>query len=172
VDISHLLATHKTKTFPTRDKPPTTLFIHHSGKQLNRMGIDVASNMARYHVNHKLWPGIAYHYFIPRIPAMDRNGVITVYRVAPENTIRAHTWLCNRFSSGVCVEGHLGKAPPSEFQLECLEALIPWWMEKYGRSPRKSLGWHSNSWKWGGIPKPTCPGKHMTRWLQDYVDLS
>jgi hypothetical protein len=172
VNIAHLLPRLDHKHFATRNRPVTTLFVHHSGTQSQQNVMAWATNMATWHTKHKKWPAIGYHYIIPREPELSEKSDLCVFRVGSEYTVRAHTRLCNRFSSGVCLQGHLGRDKPSHYQLECLEAFIPWWMQWHGRDPRKDLGWHSNSWKWGGIPKLACPGKYMVEWLEDYRDLS
>jgi hypothetical protein len=123
---------------------------------------------ANYHVFHKDWPAIAYHYFIPRTPVYDDRGNLAVFQTLDERWCSYHTKGCNRFGVGLALQGHLGKADPTPFQYECLEAFLPWWMEGHDRFCKRGLGWHSISYRWGGIPKPACPGNRITPWLKEY----
>lgn len=168
LNIQHMLPVHKTKVYKPRAKI-TTLFVHHSGFDNGLDGIGAVKPMANWHVNHKNWPAIGYHYVITRRPVLKDNALV-VLRVGAEYTVRAHTKGCNTTGVGLCLQGHLGKEPLTSFQEECLEAFIPWWMDWHQLDPRKALGWHSNSWKWGGIPKPACPGKYTRQWLKSYIE--
>jgi len=169
MNIQHILPVHARKVYRQRKRDITTLFVHHSGFDNGLDGLGAVKPMANWHVKHRGWAGIGYHYVITRRPVTS-NSKLVILRVGAEYTIRAHTRGCNRFGVGLCLQGHLGKEELTSFQEECLEAFIPWWMEWHNRTPRKDLGWHSNSWKWGGIPKPACPGKHARRWLKGYQD--
>ncbi|MEE9220000.1 MAG: hypothetical protein V3U34_00485 [candidate division NC10 bacterium] len=167
-DVSADLPRNSAKRFRIRKKDPTTLFIHHAGVDNGKDGVEAVRRMASYHVYHKNWAGIGYHYAITKRPLHDDQDNLVVMRVAPESTVRAHTRGCNRFGTGLVLQGHLGEEDLSHFQEECLEAFVPWWMETNNRFCKRGLGWHSNSWKWGGIPKRACPGKHSVGWLEDY----
>lgn len=172
VDIQDYLPVHSSKKYPLRKKNATTLFVHHSGVDNGRDGIEVARIMATYHVNNRNWPGIGYQYVIPYRADRPYKNELVIYKVGSESTVRAHTKLCNKFGTGICLQGDLNKQPISPSQIECLEAFIPIWMRWNGRDPTKDLGWHSNSWKWLGLPKFKCPGKNAVKWLEEYVRLS
>ncbi len=171
VDVSALLRQHLKKRYRARKKLLTTLFVHHSGADNGKDGIEAIKPMANWHVGHNNWPAIGYQFVITRRPAFVDKSLV-IFRVGGSDTVRAHTRMCNRFGDGLCLQGHLGKEPLTSFQEECLEAFLPWWMETHGRNPAKDLGWHSNSLKWGGVPKMACPGKNAVAWLRTYSLLS
>lgn len=162
-DVSDLLPVHAKKRFNYRKKPPAWLCIHHAGVDNQRVGFHGARATARYHVDHKNWAGIGYHYYVPRKPS--NTGVAMVYRVGADYTVRAHTRGLNTRADGLMLQGHLGHQQLTEYQEECLEAFVPWWMEQ-DPDHRKGITWHSNAWKQGAIPKFACPGKHAVRWLE------
>jgi hypothetical protein len=169
-DISYLLPRHHQKRYRERSRAPTALFVHHSGADSALDGLEAFKAMATYHVYTKQWPGIAYHYGVGRRPEWDDQGRRVVYRLQPEPVRCYHTkGRPNSIGCGLVLQGHLGRHPLTSGQVELLEAVIPWWMAEHGRSPQRDLGWHSNSWKWGGIPKPACPGRYAVEWLRGYV---
>jgi hypothetical protein len=168
-DVSRLLPQHPTKVPKPKTKPITTLFFHHSGKDSGLDGIDAFIAMANYHTRNKKWATIAYPWGINQRPCIDSNGNLAIFQLLPLNIISNHTKWCNRFSQAVVLQGHHGKVPLSDFQIECIEAFNPWWCEEYDRNYRKDIGWHSISMKWGGIPKLACPGKYAVEYLKDYI---
>lgn len=168
-DISEILLRHPAKKYRVRKKAPTTLFIHHSGADNGRDGSQAWAATAGYHVVSKGWPGIAYHYGITLRPSIDDAGNLIIHKLNQPDTVSYHTKGCNRFGAGLCLQGHHGQEPLSDFQIECLEAFLPWWAETYERSLKRDLGWHSNALRWGGLIKPSCPGSHAVRWLSDYL---
>ncbi len=132
-------------------------------------GIAAIRAMATYHVAHKGWGGIGYHYAIPKNPVYDPEySRLVMFQVAHENTVRAHTRGCNRFGTGLVLQGHLGRQELTDYQKDCLKAFLPWWLDKYDRVCKRGLGWHSTSYLWGGIPKRACPGRHAVAWLKQY----
>lgn len=172
VDVSAELPHSLSSPFRFRKKDPTTLFIHHAGIDNGQDGVEAARRMASYHVFNKGWGGIGYHYVITKRPLVWDDwivgGRLVVMRVGAESTMRAHTRGCNRFGTGVVLQGHLGEEPISHFQEECLEAFIPWWLETNNRVCKRGLGWHAISYRWGGIPKRACPGKLLVPLLKEY----
>jgi hypothetical protein len=168
VDVGPFLPVHHAKVYPIKKKT-SAVFVHHSGGDNGRVGLDWAKCMANWHVNGKKWPGIAYHYGVSWTPTV-RDRKLIVMQFHPSHVLCYHTKGCSKFSLGIVLQGHLGKEEPSGFQVECLEALLPWLAKRHDLNLKKDLGWHSNAWKWGGIPKPACPGKHTVRMLKDYVE--
>jgi hypothetical protein len=162
------MPTHARKRFGLRKKPLTTLFVHHSGTLSSAEAVAWAQGMARYHVIHKDWPGIGYQFGMARVAPRDAEGNLVMLRLGESDTVRAHTRLCNRFSDGLVLQGHMGRQQLSADQVECLEAFLPWWAEHNGRDLSADLGWHAQSWRWGGIPKRACPGKNAVEWLGNY----
>lgn len=170
-DISRILITHPKKKYASRTKPVTTLFVHHSGADNGRDGLQAWAATAGYHVITKQWPGIAYHFGITLRPSYDIHGRLVIHRLNADDVECYHTRGCNRFSVGLCLQGHHGKEPLSDFQIECLEAFLPWWSDTYQRDLRKDLGWHSRAIQWGGVPKLACPGKYAVEWIKSYKAL-
>ena len=175
IDISDELPKHPTKKYSLRKDPVTALFVHHSGADSGHDGIDAFIPMANWHVygetEHKTrWPGIAYHWGITLRRSLDTDGNLIIYQLEPANVVSYHTGGCNRFSEGIVLQGHLGETPLSNFQVECLEALIPWRCEVLGIDYHKDLGWHSRADDWGGHKKATCPGKYAVEWLERYIN--
>jgi len=168
-DIHNILLHHTKKKYKERKIEPTALFVHHTGADNGRDSIQAWTATAGYHVISKKWPGIAYHYGITRRPSETRSGKLIVHQLNPESTVCYHTKGCNRFGVGLVLQGNLGETELTDFQIECLEAFLPFWFQTHGLSPKESLGWHSNSFKWLGIPKPACPGKNAVKWLKDYL---
>ncbi len=175
VDISHRLAHHPTKVFRKRRKPATLLAVHHTGVDNRRDGIEAWRATARHHVHNKDWPGIGYHFAINYRPVGSRN--LVVFRCGDGGTVRAHTRGLNTRADGLVLQGHLGKNELSDYQVECLEAFLPWWLEQgegiydgYSVNGRK-ITWHSQALKHGGIPKLSCPGEHAVNWLRQYAPV-
>ena len=162
-DVSAAMPVHAARDFRQRLRGPKWLCIHHTGADNKRPGRFGAIATARYHVHQKNWPGIGYHFYVPR--EAEEPGPLIVYRVGEDNTIRAHTRGLNKRADGLALQGHLGKQWLTDYQEECLEAFIPWWMEQ-DPDRRKGITWHSNAWKQGAVPKPACPGRHATAWLK------
>jgi hypothetical protein len=167
-DVSRALLTHPKKAYKERSKTAKTLFVHHTGADNGRDNLEAWSATAGYHVINKGWPGIAYHFGINLRPSVDKKGRLVIYQLNRETTICYHTKGCNNTGVGLVLQGHHGEDTLSDFQIECLEAFLPWWFEVHGQRPKKQLGWHSISLLWGGVPKLACPGKYAVEWLRTW----
>lgn len=169
-DVSHLLPEHPHKTYGPRTSPMRALFVHHSGNDTGRDGLAALLPMANWHVLHHKWAAMAYHFAITKRPLRDEDGNLVMLRVGGDRTVRSHTGLCNRFSEGLVLQGNTSKSPMSDFQMECLEGFIPWWMAMHELTPAKALGWHSIAHRWLGRPKRWCPGADAVAWLEQYKE--
>lgn len=173
-DISKYLPKHPAKKYKTREKKARILFFHHSGADSGLAGFESFMAMADYHVRVKTltkseWPGIAYHWGFPIRPTLDSNGRLVVFQLNNPDTLCYHTKGCNAFGEGAVLQGHHGREPLSNCQIESLEAFIPWRCQRLRLDYHIDIGWHSNSMRWGGIPKLACPGKHAVSYLKDYI---
>lgn len=180
------------------------VYVHHSGAE-GKPGLLGAENSARYVVNHRGFHCAAYHYWIPSEPIVWRRleaelqsaPGATELVVRPDavpfavlrlNADSERTWhtggKANTHGIGVCLQGNLNKRDLTDFQKECMEALLPWLCEYYDmceydyREPSKTwLSWHSASrpyvgarWlKKHGDVKKACPGKYTEQWLREYL---
>jgi hypothetical protein len=144
-----------------RRKPIRWAIIHHSGK-LGRPGLEGPMGSARYVIRAKGWPGIPYHYWIPYHPLIIGSQLI-VLRCNADDRRSWHTQGYPDTGLATVLQGDLGEAGPSESQLECLEALLPWQAERHELDLREALTWHSERGK-----KQACPGPGAVRWLEAY----
>ena len=163
------LPQHPAKRYRLRREDPQALFVHHSGADNGRNGVNAFVPMARWHINHHGWAGIGYHYGITQRPSFDHLNNLVVFGLQPPWLVSNHTGGVNRTSCGVVVQGNYNVDEPADHVEECLEALIPWWMEVHERNAAEDLGWHSIADDWGGRRKLACPGAALEDWLEDYV---
>lgn len=167
-DVVDALPKHPTKTY---DKRPLEaierVYVHHSGK-LGSPCLKGAQNSARYSVESLGWPGGAYHYWLPYYDRRDREKRMVVFRMNYDDTRCYHTGgEANTHGIGIVLQGNCGSGPMSYVQKECLQALLPWLRERHNLSG-EWLSWHSDSARFGGSGKHSCPGRHAVAWLLDY----
>ena len=144
------------------------LYVHHSGR-LGRPGFDGVFNSARYVVVQRGFPGPAYTFWVPYAGEYDDQGRRVLYRCNPDNVRSWHTGGdANRHGVACCLQGNTNKREISPHQIECLEALIPWCVERYGLEMPGGLSWHSEAAKYGGRPKRACPGVSAEAWLRGW----
>ena len=160
-DVSFLLPVHRAKKYRARHVGAVVeQFVHHSGR-LGRPGFAGMYNSARYVVNQRGWPGIAYHTWISREPVYDEAGHSVIFRGQPDTARTHHAGKGpNDRAIAHCLQGNTSRLPPSDFQLYCLGALIAWYRERdvfgiYGHCEAGADG-HS---------KATCPGSHAMAFL-------
>ena len=113
--VEHLtmLAKHRMKRYHTRRLDQITqIVIHHSAAPANQQIADIA----KYHVNHHGWPGIAYHYVV------SANG--QPYMTQEANVISYHAAGANTISLGICLLGDFTSKPPPPEQLAACRELI------------------------------------------------
>lgn len=163
MDVSDRLP--RARPYPKRKKKIDRLVVHHSG-MLGRTGLEGMFASARYAIAPKPegrgFPGFSYTFWIPYYPPT--SGPLLVYRGNADDVRSNHTTGSNDRGVAVVLQGNLhqlGHASP--WQIEALEALIPWAFERYGFSSPDSLTWHSEVGK-----KKACPGPGVVSWLSEY----
>ena len=157
-DVSMLLPTHKTKKYKSRPYP-TELYVHHSGRA-GKQGYNGLHNSANYVVRYRDWPGCPYHYWISYDPVIDSQDNLVVFRAQPTHVRTYHAGTGpNTRGIAVCLQGNTTLRPASEFQLECLGALV-----NYLNLP---VCGHCEAPP-DGHPKPSCPGTHAMSYLMGY----
>lgn len=185
-DVSALLPRHATKRYPLRDPASIShVFVHHSGAE-GMAGFEGLLRSTRYCVRQKPagavpgFPGCPYHLWIPRARCVDGRGRLVVFRAQPEAVRSWHTGgVCNGFGLGVALQGNTTRNGLSAQHEECLEAVLPWLLERLARGDAApdsrmlevavpTLSWHSEASRWGGHDKPACPGKAAVEWLTAY----
>jgi hypothetical protein len=167
-DVSMHMPRHQTKRYETRHRSAIKrIYVHHSGA-LGAAGIAGAQASARYSVERHGWPGAAYHYWIPAEGLRDELGRLCVLRLQDDATRSYHTGgAANGHGIGVVLQGNTTAAPLTTSHIECLEALLPWLRERHGLAS-EWLSWHSDSARFGGSGKASCPGQHAVEWLSAY----
>lgn len=167
-DVAGLLPQHRTKRYPARPAEAISrVYVHHSGA-LGQPGFAGAAASARYSVESLGWPGAAYHYWIPAADLRDTDGRLCVLRMQRDEVRCYHTGgEANTHGVGVVLQGNTTAAPLTHSHVECLEALLPWLRERHGLG-ETWLSWHSDSARWGGSGKASCPGRHAEEWLKAY----
>lgn len=163
---------------PERRRPQTRgaarrLYVHHSGR-LGAPGVEGAYNSARYVVEHKRFPGPAYHYWLPYADARDVFGNRVVYQLESERVRAWHTGgAANGHGLGVALQGNTNRRPMSDNQIELLEALLPWLRQRHAATLASDwLSWHSEAGHYGGREKRACPGRHAVEWLRAYREAT
>lgn len=83
------------------------IVLHHSGTETG-----TAENFARYHVNTRKWPGIAYHYVIYKDGTINQTNHL--------DTLSYHCKGKNSISVGICLVGDMDKENPTKAQMQAL----------------------------------------------------
>ena len=113
IDIIDDLPVHGTKTYSSRLLSAIeTLTIHHTVSPPDRS----IESIARYHIDARGWPGIAYHYVITD------DG--RIYQTNADSTISYHCGNQNGISVGIALQGDFTNAPPPDAQLEATRWLV------------------------------------------------
>lgn len=169
-DISADLPRSEVASYAARELPIERLYVHHSGA-LGHDGVRGAMASARYVVEQRGWPGIAYHYWVPHEPVYDDAGRPLVYQTQPHDVCSYHTGrAANRHGLGIVLQGDLSESGPSAHQRLCLPALLLALRDELPTlDPDAPIAWHSISARWGGSGKPTCPGKPTEAWLRAWL---
>lgn len=177
-DVSFLLPQHKTKKYRLRDPDLITrIYVHHSGK-LGAAGFQGLYNSARYSVEQRKnkdgsigWPGQPYHIWVPFIGFKGEDRV--AYLCQPDSVRCYHTGkVANTHGYGIVLQGNTSTDGLSFNQQEILEGLLPWKREELALEHDTWLSWHSEAGRFGGKPKPACPGSQAQKWLEEYRELS
>ena len=173
----------KRRFYPTRPLTGVThLFGHHSGR-LGRPGFQGLLNSTKYVVNHRNFPGCAYHLWGPYEPCLDGEGRLVCFRANHAETRCWHTGgKLNLFGESLVMQGNTTTIGLSDSQKELYEAVLPYrfdalktlkFIPRPGGPPGNmvippTLSWHSEGSRWGGKDKPACPGKEAEQWLTNY----
>lgn len=154
------------------------LFVHHSGA-LGKPGVAGAWGSANYVVNQRKnargkpahFPGPAYTLWVPAETLRDSHGAIVVLRLNADEERSWHTGArANDRGVAVVLQGNTTSQPLTWSHEECLEAVIPWCVTRYGLEMPEGLSWHADAKKDGARKnKPACPGKHAEAWLRGYL---
>lgn len=138
-DIISNLPKHPTAQYKTR--PPeiiSEIIIHHSATKKG-----TPFSFARYHIDTRDFPGIGYHFVIPK------DG--TIFQT---NELSKISWHCsgrNTVSVGICLIGHFDNEKPTIEQLQSLQKLITY-LKEHLPTINKISGHRNYSTK-------TCPGE-------------
>lgn len=89
----------------------TTLIVHHSASPSSTV-----DSIARDHIHGRRWPGIGYHYILPK-----GGGIIQTNRI---ETRSYHVKGMNAKSVGICLLGNFENEEPTYAQLVALRSLI------------------------------------------------
>lgn len=142
IDLRATLPQHPTKRWVQRTKRPDLLCIHHSVTP----GEFSIEQIARYHIDAKGDPGIAYHYVI------SASGVVSWC-----NDDMVFTWHGNDGNTGlgICLLGDFTNAPPPAPQLKAAAELVAALKAKWGIT--RIIG-HREA----GRARTACPGDAFT----------
>ncbi|MEM9067111.1 MAG: peptidoglycan recognition family protein [Myxococcota bacterium] len=145
-------------------------YVHHSGA-LGRGGFPGALSATEFVMGKKKspFPGAPYHFWLPYRDERDHTGRLVVLRLAEDEYRAWHTGGdANHHGIGVALQGNLSKTGPSASQIEGLEALLPWLIQRHGLVMPLGISWHAEGDRFGGRSKSSCPGKPTVAWLEDY----
>lgn len=159
VDLVGTLPVHPTERYAKRSQPVTNVVIHHSVTRSDAP----ATNIARFHVNSRGWPGIGYHYII--------DGKGNIQRTNTEDTVSYHAGKANPYSIGVCLLGTFTDGRlPLKAQMQAAAFLCADILTRYGLTVDAIIG-HKEA----PGASTMCPGDQWTtganwkRALQDMV---
>jgi len=141
IDIVNSLPKSSTQTYSTRNLSQINkIVVHHSATTSG-----TPESYARYHIDTRNFPAIAYHYVI------QQDG--TVYQTNYLNTISWHTAGENTSSIGICLTGNFDVQQPFPAQMRSLNALIA--------SLKKQLGNNLQIKGHRDYSTKTCPGNNI-----------
>jgi hypothetical protein len=160
-DVAHLL--ERTPREKRRNPAAIVRLFHHHSGALGRDGFGGLAASARYVVEQREFRGPAYTYWLAFTPDTDGEGRLVVYRAQPDDVVSSHTGGLNATGIAACWQGNLGKTRPSAAQRRMAERLCLY-LER--RHPSLEHSFHAEAAKFGGRSKKTCPGPHVTRWVE------
>jgi hypothetical protein len=114
------------------------------------------------------WPGIAYTFVVPAIPAMV-DGKLEVYRCHDDEVVSYHTGGYNRSGVGVVMAGtyrsrHLrstkARDPDPTAMIAMEELVLDYLLPRYGLKPESALRGHFDA------GKAACPGDFLEQWVR------
>jgi hypothetical protein len=133
------------------------LFFHHSGAD-GKQGLQGVLNTVNYFMNVRGYDKRPYHYYLNYVPDKASDGSLIIYQLSDDSEICYSTGGCNNNSLGIVFQGNLSKKGPSQEQIVMFNYLTDLLVKKYNLSLPNGLSFHSEAGKFGGKPKPTCPG--------------
>ena len=163
------------------------IYVHKSGAD-GPAGWKGAMAMARYVTRARPkgrgWPGAPYQMWIPRVPDLDGDDRIVIYRTQRDDVRSYHTGgAANGHGVAVALQGRYDGEwdlidhgmprilrEPTPAQMGGLEALVDYWCDLYRISPNEILedGRFALSGHWEAPrPKKVCPGDAARLWVQN-----
>lgn len=172
-DVSHLLPRHGYKRYETRSVAEIDRIVLHKSGANGPPGYNGALGMARFCVEHRGWPGAAYHFWLSQVPDKDESQRLVIYRCNATATRSYHTGkLCNRFGLSIAFQGNydgdgdfIPENRPTEAQMVMAELLVAHLRAQHNIVFEKTDAdddWGlTGHWEWG---KPVCPGDFVRAW--------
>lgn len=146
-EIVNQLQKHPSKKYKQRPLSDIdTIVIHHTATRATT----TIKAIARYHVAHKGWPGIAYHYCITASGEIFKTNTLT--------TISYHAYAHNEHTIGIVLIGDFTNAPPPQTQLMAAAELIAFLQDAFGDLPIMP---HRH------LSQTACPGNTWEQWLHE-----
>lgn len=140
IDKVNRLPRHPTKKYATRELSELKyIVVHHSGTVSG-----TSESFAKYHIDTRDWPGIGYHYVIPKDGVIEKTNYNT--------TISYHVGEQNRESIGICLVGYFDIEEPTQEQYNSLAWLIKDLLKAY---PILEVKGHR------AFKSTSCPGKNF-----------
>ncbi len=139
------LIQHKTKKYRQRALLLVdTIVLHHTATSPTT----TIEAIARYHVNVKKWPGIAYHYCITK-----DGGIFQTNNL---ETVSYHVYNHNKHTIGICLIGNFTDVYPTGKQLSATRYVTAYLNEQFGKlkfMPHREFN------------QTACPGATWTEWF-------
>ena len=148
IDLVDKLPQHPTKRYGYRSIDLIKeVVVHHSATETGSPEL-----FAKFHVDHRNWPGISYHIVI------DAKGI--AYRCNKYDVISYHTSGRNLNAIGICLIGNFEKHEVPKVQIDKLFEILEEIQEHVGPY---EVNWHSK------YRATSCPGKHLVKELEEYL---
>jgi hypothetical protein len=133
-----------------------SIVVHHSASPAHV----TPEAIAKYHVDVRGYPGIAYHYLVYPDRVFQVNPVMTITWHAGDGTGDERNE--NTYGIGICLVGNFNSEPPPPEQIDRAARLIDYLCDRYGIT--RIIG-HKEGWYKGKYGIPTdCPGKTWEQW--------
>ena len=131
IDLRGALPEHSTLRYLARAKPPTAVVVHHTDT-----APDTAPEvLARYHVEGKGYPGIAYHYLVyadGRVVWCQDDMTVTWHAGCAALHGDSCPMNANTYTLGIAFVGSFTKAPPTDEHLAVGRELLKMLDTRYG----------------------------------------
>ncbi len=170
-DVSHLLPKNPRKRQRKRDVAGIVrVYVHKSGG-IGKPGYEGLLGSTRYVVQRRGFPCSAYTFWASRVPDVDAEGRLVLYRANLDDTRSWHTGRqCNDHGVALSLQGNPSKHPLTAKQKRLAAAGLAYCTARYSLSDDTPIGTHSDSKRFGsGKSKKTCPGIRAEQWLKDYL---